>query len=118
GAALRGFSWTVIAARVLAGNLELSTKIAEHRGSSGALSFWLSAFADGGAEWEDKSVGLEWLADAGLGMSARGRLYDWPLTVRFDVPVFVNQPALAIDAALQNRHQFALRWTITFNDIW
>lgn len=114
GPALRGYDWTVSTRRIAASNLELSRDVVR----TTALTFGLSAFADGGYLFATKVAGNGWLVDAGVGVSARGRLFDQPIDVRLDFPVFVHDPVLAIDRGHAGRGQLAPRWVVSFNDIW
>ena len=58
------------------------------------------------------------LFDAGVGISARGKLYDRPLVVRLDAPLFVNQQSLSPWTGLGGTGSFAPRWTLSFTDFW
>lgn len=118
GAALRGYHWSVAASRVVAANAELSHRVGDVTGDFGVVSVWLTAFGDAAYQWADKRKRGETLSDAGAGLNFRGELYDRDIDVRFDFPVFVSQPSLAIDRGHAGKGQLAPRWAITFNDIW
>ena len=54
------------------------------------------------------------IADAGVGASLRGRLFDRPVRVRVDLPVFASHPGLTFDGG----GSVAPRYVITFEDWW
>jgi len=49
---------------------------------------------------------------------ARGRIYDRPVYIRLDAPVFVNHSGLAGGTGLGGKGSIARRWTITVGDLW
>ena len=128
GAALRGYHWTVARRQLIATNLELTRRATELRGDHGVLGLWLSAFGDAGLVLESQGGALEDvpsvrdaeipLADAGFGMKFQGQFYDRPVTLRFDFPLFVAHPAIAIDRDPGRTSKFGPRWVVTFSDIW
>jgi len=118
GAGLRGYDPAITIRRIVAGNGELSQRLAENVFSH--VSLWGSAFADAGfASSDTYALDGAFLADAGVGVSLRGRLYDRDLTVRLDAPLVVQQPALAGGGGLTRRGAtVAARWTFSFGDLW
>jgi hypothetical protein len=116
GAGLRGYDPRVAATRVASVNAEVSRRLAAPNVAGSPIGLWLGLFADAGYAdlGEPKN---EILHDAGVGLSARGVLFDRPIAVRFDLPLHVSHPRLAIDARPdERRDQF--RWTFTFTDLW
>jgi hypothetical protein len=119
GAALRGFDWIHATDRIAATNVELSKRVGDYAGAFGRVSFWTSAFAEAGHTWFDSPQSRgQWLGDAGVGLNVRGRFYDQPITLRFDFPIYVSRPELAIDRGRSGSGRFAPRWVMSFNDIW
>ena len=114
GAALRGYSWTVTTRNVVATNVDLSRRIMPSFGTP-TLALWAHAFGD--AARADSASPPDWLADAGVGLSVRGRLYDRDVIVRIDAPFYVSRPELAIGPRRQTVSAVRGRWLITFNDL-
>ena len=116
GAALRGFHWRLSSDEVHALNVDVSHRLINTQGVSRTLDVRGHAFGDGahlGA-----GADATWLADAGVGLSARGRIYDRDVHIRLDSPVYVSDPALAIDRGRAGSRRVGPRWVLTFNDIW
>ena len=109
GPALRGYHWSVTSPELVGANAEVATRIAHVDGSSATFDIWASLFADAGYEAKRS------LVDAGPGVRMQGRLYDRPITLRLDFPIYVGRPALAIDGTAE---RFAPRWVVSFSDIW
>jgi hypothetical protein len=78
----------------------------------------LAAFAD--AAWGTLDVAgasARAFADAGVGLTAHGTLFDRSVVARLDFPVYVRQPELAVgDDAGGARVR--LRWSFSFTDLW
>ena len=103
-AELRGYSLFARSDYVTSVNAEMSRLI--KRGSPNFPGVWISVFGDlGNAE----SVG--WFGDAGLGLSLRGMLYDTPLRVRLDLPLYVSEPSIAV--VKPSDEKFTLRWSFS-----
>jgi len=113
GPALRGFHWSTSAERAGGLNVELSRKLGTLGADPDTAGVWLTVFADAAAV-----PGRDVLYDAGPGITIRGKLYDWPINLRFDFPVYVSTPLLAIDGGRAGKGSFAPRWSIAFSDIW
>jgi hypothetical protein len=113
GPALRGFHWSEAAERAWGANVELSRKLGTLGSRPDTAGVWLTVFADAAA-----IPGNDVLYDAGPGITIRGKLYDLPINLRFDFPIYVSDPARAIDRGHAGRDSFAPRWSISFNDIW
>jgi hypothetical protein len=56
---------------------------------------------------------LRFVGDAGIGLRAEHRIGDTRFVTRFDLPLWVNRPALAQDAA-RGDDPFAFRWVFSF----
>jgi len=118
GAGLRGFNPYLALDRVGSGNLELSQKLTEGHGQWGAGSIWLSAFGDAGfatSHYDD--LPDSFLSDAGVGLLTRATMYDRPLVVRLDFPIFVNHASLAGGHAHGNG-SVAARWLFSVGHLW
>jgi hypothetical protein len=48
---------------------------------------------------------------------ARGQLWDRPITLRFDVPLYVRDPDVAAGGKAGD-DRVKLRWTFSFADLW
>ncbi len=118
GAGLRGYDPSVTVDKIIAGNGELSERLAKDVFSG--VSLWGSLFGEAGfAGSRTYALNGAFLADAGAGLSLRGRLYDRQVTVRLDAPLYVEQPGLAGGRGLTHSDAtFALRWVFSFDDLW
>ena len=118
GAGLRGYDQAVTVKRIVAANGELARRLATNVFSR--VSLWGSVFGDAGfASSDTYRLNGAFLADAGAGVSLRGRLYDRDVTVRLDAPLVVQQPALGGGGGLVRRPgTVAARWTFSFGDLW
>ena len=117
GAGMRGYSPLLLVDRVAALNGALTRSIVQGRPTSMVPSVQVVAFADGawGRAWSLATDHL--FADAGVGVLARGQLWDRAVTLRFDVPLYVRDPALA-PGAKAGDDRVKLRWTFSFADLW
>ena len=117
GAGLRGYSPLVVVRKVAAINGELSARIVRGKAASMIPSVQLDAFGD--AAW-GKLPGASdgrTFADAGVGVLARDQLWDRPVTLRIDVPLYVRDPSFAPGSKVgDDRVKF--RWTFSFADLW
>ncbi len=118
GAGLRGYDRLVTVNRIVAGNAELSERLA--RGVFSGLSVYGSVFGEAGfAASRTYQLNGSLLGDAGVGISVRGKLYDRPVTMRLDFPLLVQQPGLAGGRGLTTSGAtVAARWVFSFNDLW
>ena len=118
GAGLRGYDPSVTVNRIVAGNGEISQRLA-HRVFSG-LSLYGSVFGEAGfATSATYQLDGSFLGDAGVGVSLRGKLYDRPVTMRLDLPLVVQQPGLAGGRGLTTANgTIAARWVFSFSDLW
>lgn len=80
----------------------------------GRLALWGSVFGD--AAWarprHSTSFSSELLADAGIGVSLRGRVFDRAVRVRLDVPFLTTHPGLT----RRGGGSFAARYVFTLED--
>lgn len=119
GAALRGFKTDVALDGVVSTNIEFVQRLLDVQGQWGRGSLALSFFGDAGkgtatyTALQDNAF-----VDGGAGLVARGRIYDRPIYVRLDAPVFVNHSGLAGGTGLGGRGSIARRWMITVGDLW
>lgn len=91
-AAVRGYAPDLRLRAAASGTAALAVALNAPRGRSAMPRVWLSAFGDGARGVVD-SVGAQgrWFADAGLGLTVRGMLYDKAYTLRLDVPMYVRR---------------------------
>ncbi len=116
GAALRGFARLPLGA-VASVTLEHDVRLAEV-GVEQPLTFSASIFADGAVVLRDGALSAgSGLGDAGVGLVARGFLFDRPVRLRVDVPFLVTRPVLAVGAH-PSADRVAFRWTFSFSDLW
>jgi hypothetical protein len=114
GAGLRGYHWSLASHDIIAANVDASRRILQtDERSSRALGLWMHTFADLAHANPQRA-----LYDAGVGLSARGRLYDRDVFLRVDSPFYVSSPGLAIDRGRAGPGEAAPRWTVTFTDLW
>jgi hypothetical protein len=120
GAALRGFKTDIALDGVVATNVEFVQRLLDVQGQWGRGSLSVSFFGDAGngtsryTVLQDNSS----FVDGGAGLVARGRIYDRPVYIRLDAPVFVNHSGLAGGTGLGGKGSIARRWMITVGDIW
>jgi hypothetical protein len=110
GAGVRGYSPLVRMRNVAAMNAQVTTALNTPRPRSLVPRVWLSAFVDGA--WGAPSLpgsNSRLFADAGVGLSVRGAIFDQPLTARVDVPVWVRKAPGGGDR---------LHWVVSLNDLW
>ena len=117
GAGLRGYSPLVRVDRAAALNGELARTVLKARARSLVPEVQLVAFGDGAWARVSSAAGGHIFADAGVGVLARDQLWDRPITLRFDVPFYVRDPALAAGGAPGDA-RVKLRWTFSFADLW
>jgi hypothetical protein len=110
GAGVRGYSPLVRMRNVAAANAQVVTALNTPRPRSLMPRVWLSGFVDGawGSVNEPGST-ARLFADAGVGLSLRGVIFDQPLTARVDVPVWVRKAPGGGDR---------LHWVVSLNDLW
>ena len=90
GAGLRGYDAAVaVGSHIVALNAEQSARLVSITSGPRPLAFWGTLFAGGGATQSRT------LADGGVGVMARGWLFDRDVRVRVDLPVYVSEPLFA-----------------------
>ena len=117
GAGLRGYAPFIVVDNVASLNGELAATIVRAKPKSMVPSVQLAAFGD--AAWGKLPGDFDGrtFADAGVGVLAHDQLWDRPVTLRFDVPLYVRDPDFAPGAnAADARVKF--RWTFSFADLW
>jgi len=119
GAGVRGVDPHVSTGALAALNLELE-QVLVTRPSSLFRELSLAAFTDlshglGGNAQPLTGERVRFLGDAGLGVRIRHKIGDTEFVTRFDVPLYVSEPALAQDRN-GNDGEFAFRWTFSFED--
>ena len=112
GAAMRGFAYGVGANTIAALNGDASRRLFGVPRSR-TLALWAHAFGDAAVANVNPDG---FVADAGAGVSLRGRLYDRDIVVRIDAPFYVSDPVLSVGR--EREDEFAPRWVITFKDLW
>lgn len=127
GGGLRGYDPMVGARGLVAVNLEEALRLTWIGPARRGLGLYGTLFGDAGLRWApDDAPALaddeRWVADAGVGLALRGRLFDRDVRLRVDLPVWVRQPGLAVgerdrDPA-DERDPLALRWSFSFSDLW
>lgn len=117
GAGLRGYSPLVRAKFVVAASAEQGVQLGVLRRTPRPLALWATAFADAGVDLgrsppENRAL----LADAGIGLSLRGWLYDREIRLRLDAPLWVESPQSALHYTGTGR--IAPRIQFSFSDLW
>ena len=124
GGGLRGYDPFVAARALGAVNLEEGVRLHRFGPAQRPLALEATAFADGGVR-EAKGVSGDdrLLADAGVGLSLRGRFFDRDVRLRLDLPLFVRQPLQAVgergrDPSAAAPEAVRFRWAFSFADLW
>ena len=92
GAYLRGYSAALPLGKAVAANVEESYRFRSFGGSARRVHLWGSVFADAAVPIAGgtRRITDRILADAGVGLALRGRLYDRDVTLRADFPIYVR----------------------------
>ena len=114
GGGIRGLDPRVATDRIVALNLEHGARLGRRALPSGPMELWAHAFADGYAAGREVGSG----ATAGAGLALRGALWDRPLSMRVELPLFMTAPQFAIGDTRARQDRVALRWTWTLGDLW
>ena len=123
GAGMRGYDPLISGRHVVAVNVEEALRVARFGPATAPLDLEVAAFGDAGVLWAD-GVGETLrsnLADAGVGLLLRGQLFDRPVRVRLDAPLYVSDPGAAIGARgrdASTRERLRVRWAFSLNDLW
>jgi hypothetical protein len=107
---------------VVAANGELRRRVATLGGFFQGLSVWGSGFADAalvnglalGEVYSTTETDWTGVADAGVVLALRGRLYDRDVGVRLDLPIFVSSPGNAVGRRPADHASLALRWELSW----
>ncbi|MDB4908768.1 MAG: hypothetical protein JWO05_3552 [Gemmatimonadetes bacterium] len=121
GAMMRGYDPSLALRGIGAVNAELSRRLRSFGSTTrGRSSIWVSGFADAGTASAAPGVlNGSLLADAGVGVSIKGKLFDRELHARLDAPLFVHQSALAGWRGLgSSGREVAPRWVLSLGDLW
>ncbi|HKG96022.1 MAG TPA: hypothetical protein VKA84_29180, partial [Gemmatimonadaceae bacterium] len=118
GAGLRGYAPRLVAGRVVSLNVEGAARLATLQRIPGVPRLYAGAFADAGVR--SAPAGTPWvLADGGVGLSLRGRVFDRDARLRLDVPLYVRDPELSAEAVGRAvRSKVAFRWVVSTRDLW
>ena len=114
GPALRAYHWAVSSEWAAGGNAEVARRLFDIGSRADTAGVWLTLFGDGAGVQGSPSF----LGDAGIGFAVRGKIYDLPINLRLDFPIWANEPVFTIDQGRAGSGSLAPRWTIAFNDIW
>jgi hypothetical protein len=91
GAGLRGYSQTVVLGRVAAVNVEQSRRLQIFTVAGRGIALYANVFGDVAARGGSVDrAGDRWLADAGVGLSVKGALFDREVHFRIDAPAYVK----------------------------
>lgn len=114
GGGLRAYQPWLRTDRIAALNLETGVVAWRPQGGRRLPELHLLAFGDGAAVPDG-----EWLADAGVGVALRGALFDRDVRLRFDVPLWVDDPLAGVQGNTgQRTDRVRLRWTWSVRDLW
>jgi hypothetical protein len=114
GAGVRGLAPATSAGQAYGVSAELEWVLRRGRGLGERVSLALfgdAALADGDLAAPGGS-GLVGVADAGFGIRVDNRIGRTPFQLRFDFPVWISRPALALDQPASS--PFAFRWSFSF----
>ena len=77
---------------------------------------WLGFFGDVAFAYREFRDFITF-ADAGLGASVRGRIFDRAVQLRPDSPLYVHGPELVVGEEDADPGRVKVRWTFSFNDL-
>jgi hypothetical protein len=125
GAGLRGFDPLAAARGLAAVNLEEGLRLHRFGPAARPLDLLATAFADVGVMLEEETGAdgdrrTRGLADAGLGLALRGRIFDRPVSWRVDLPLYVSEPLLSVGERGRGEpsERIAVRWSFSAGDLW
>jgi hypothetical protein len=120
GAGLRGYSPFVAAGRVASVNAEQDLLLRSFGAAARPLRVSAAAFGDVGVVLQgDRATATRGLGDLGLGVVARGALFDRDVRARVDFPLYVSRPELAAEPrAGRGGGGWGTRVTFSFSDLW
>jgi hypothetical protein len=113
GAGVRGIDRRVSTGAVIAVNLELDHTVLVRPTARLFSRVAVAAFGDLAHAWgnSDGTVSSGFLGDAGVGLRADHRIGDTRFTTRFDMPLFVSRPELAVRPGDKD---IDFRWVFSF----
>ncbi|MFI5210490.1 MAG: hypothetical protein ACHQ2E_08600, partial [Gemmatimonadales bacterium] len=115
GAGVRGLAPATSGGQGYGASAELEWDLVRREGGLGhrisLAVFGDGAFADGDLLAPGAS-GLAGVADAGIGVRADNRIGQTPFQLRFDFPLYISRPALALDRP--GSSAWAFRWSFSF----
>lgn len=116
GAGIRATAPDVFVEGTVAVNAEVARRLVRLPAELGRVAVWGSVFGDAAYARPTHATQFssELLADAGAGVSLRGRLFDRELKVRVDFPVLSTHPGLAREGG----GSFAPRYVFMLSDWW
>jgi hypothetical protein len=120
GAGMRGYLPYLPLDDAVSANAEQAWKLRGF-GARKRLGLFGTVFAD--ATWLDPmhrtidEAPFDWLADAGVGLALRGPLFDRDVRLRLDVPVYLNEPSLAIGRQSRDK-QAMFRLSFAASELW
>ncbi len=113
GAGVRGYSPLLRMRNVAAANAQVTVALPAPRGSSWLPRAALAAFADGALGTLDRQgARSQAFADAGLGLSLHGTIFDRAFTARLDIPIWVRRA----EGTLARGERLA--WVVALGDLW
>lgn len=123
GGGLRGYDALASTRALGAVNVEEGVRLHRFGPAERPLALYANVFGDVGVRDVAGITARErWLADAGVGLAIRGRLFDRDVKARVDLPVYVRHPELAVGerglSAFEHPDPFKLRWSFSFDDLW
>ena len=117
GAGLRGYAPHLPVDRIVAINGEVTMSIVGAKAGSMVPSVRLAIFGDAARGRVPGAADGRTFADAGVGVLVRDQLWDRPVTLRLDLPLYVRDPSLAPGAG-PGDDRVSFRWTFSFADLW
>lgn len=120
GAGLRGYSPFLAAGRVASVSAEQDMLLRAFGPASRPLRVSAAAFGDFGVVFAgDQATASHGLGDLGLGLVARGALFDRDVRARVDLPLYLSRPELAVGpGAGAASREWRARVTFSFSDLW
>jgi hypothetical protein len=121
GAALRGYDPLVAVGSVIAVNAEQAHRLRAFGAQGRGPGLYASLFGDAGlpnATYTSRRSTL--LADAGVGVSLRGMLFDRDVRMRADFPLYVRgtAPDVGGSSRAAESDDVRFRFAFAFNDLW
>jgi hypothetical protein len=121
---LRAYDFRVAARSLASVNVEHAVRLRRFGPAARPFDVYLDVFADAGVLQDaprgtPDEKGAVALADAGLGLAARGALLDRDVRFRLDFPLYAEKPALVVSARRNDdREPVGARVSFSFTDLW